>query len=373
MSKILVLGAGGNAGINFSKALNLAGRFEVFGVDSSNYFFQQSIYARCYLSTSNCIEKKIRLINQICADHEIDFIHAQPDQEVDFLTHHGHELEAPCWPLRITELEQFNNKLTCQQIWSGDIGAVLTSSLTDCLQNPETFEKIKSISGKVWVRAIRGAGSRAALPISTLEQAKFWADYWVSNRGLAIEDFMLAEYLPGNEYAVQTLWADGQLVASQARQRVEYFFGSIMPSGQSSTPSVAKTVHCREVYDTAYAAITTIEKRPNGIYCVDIKENQNKKLVPMEVNYGRFFTTSDFFASIGVNMPAMYCDLATNKSTEIPTAIESITDSFYWVRGLDREPNLFKDVSSRTETPQLKPLAIENPGAKKIKSVSQKL
>ena len=149
---------------------------------------------------------------------------------------------------------------------------------------------------------------------------------------------MVSEYLPGAEYAVQTFWVEGQLVHSQARERVVHFFANVMPSEQSSTPAVARTVSEPDVYETAYKAIKAFEPDPHGIYCVDLRRNHEGLPFPTEINYGRFFTTSDFFATLGVNTPAAYIDYMTTGYWA--SLIETLTDDIYWLRGLDREPFL---------------------------------
>ena len=113
-----------------------------------------------------------------------------------------------------------------------------------------------------------------------------------------------------------------------------------MPSGQSSTPSVARTIHDRKVYDTAYLAIKAITPNPHGIYCVDLKESSDQNIIPLEVNYGRFFTTSNFFAALGVNGPAQLLSLAC--SYPVKKSVEIIKEEIYWTRGLDRHPYLAK-------------------------------
>ena len=57
----------------------------------------------------------------------------------------------------------------------------------------------------------------------------------------------------------------------------------------------------------------------------------------MEVNYGRFFTTSDFFASIGRNMPEEYIKIFNKENV---TYTEPLEETKYWIRGLDKEPVL---------------------------------
>src|SRR5207245_2208796 len=135
--------------------------------------------------------------------------------------------------------------------------------------------------------------------------ARAWIAWWVDERGMQPRDFMAGEMLPGREFAYQSIWQDGELVAGQARERLEYLYGHLTPSGQTSTPSVARTVHEPAVDAAAQRAIQAVEAVPNGVYCVDLKQNAAGTPCVTEVNAGRFFTTSNFFAHAGLNMPDM--------------------------------------------------------------------
>ncbi|MCH1569403.1 MAG: hypothetical protein L7U47_08320 [Alphaproteobacteria bacterium] len=336
---ILLLGAGGNAGINFTKSLKLAGGYRTIGVDISEHYFRDGYSDVNVLMPRLEADEKIAFLNRLIEDHEIDFVHAQPDPEVRFLCTYGEKLNVPVGPHQLDKWEAFADKLSAQKIWADTLGlSFLCAPLQACLDDNKLFDAMLEKSGKVWVRAMSGAGSKGALPVTSLEHAHFWADYWQTNRGIPIDEFMVAEFLPGKEYAVQTVWKDGNLLSSQARERVEYFFGSIMPSGQSSTPSVARTVHDEKIYATAYQAVKAVDASPDGIYCVDMKTDAAGDIIPLEVNYGRFFTTSDFFSNLGVNGPDIYIQSALGH--EVEPSVETITSPKTWIRGLDREPIL---------------------------------
>jgi hypothetical protein len=77
--------------------------------------------------------------------------------------------------------------------------------------------------------------------------------------------------LPGREFAYQSLWQDGELVAA-ATERVVYLYGFLTPSGQTSTPQIARTVSLPHV-DAIAPGRSGRWTHPNGVYCVDIKES----------------------------------------------------------------------------------------------------
>ena len=339
---VLLLGCGGNAGINYVKSLRMTSeKYYIVGCDLDVYNLVSSNCDKKILLSIDNMEEKKKNVLKIIKEEKIDYIHPQPDMEVKFLIENkvlygkytfNHDLDI--W-------NKMADKLYCQHVWNKDLNLGFSSySIKEVIKNPKLFDELIANSGKAWIRAIRGAGSKAALPIKTFDIAMSWAKYWVEMKGMSMDDFMLAEYLNGNEYAVQTFWIDGELIQSQARQRMVYFFHAIMPSGQSSTPAVAKIVNERDVYDTAYNAIKAIDKKPHGIYCVDLKRNSKNIVVPMEINYGRLFTTSDFFAKLGVNTPFAMVNYFMNKKKDF--AVEKVKEEYIWIRGIDKEPFLYK-------------------------------
>ncbi|GAH14491.1 unnamed protein product, partial [marine sediment metagenome] len=218
------------------------------------------------------------------------------------------------------------------------------SHLVTRLQDIEIIlDKLLKHNDRAWLRAIRGAGSRAALPIKTARQAIEWIDYWHTMRKLKSNDFMIAEYLPGSEFAFQSIWEDGELITSQARERLEYVFGNLTPSGQSSSPSVARTTNRDDLNNIAYKTVKVLDKDATGIFCIDLKENSQGIPCVTEINAGRFFTTSNFFAQAGSNMPHYYVKMAYGEKLPQLPQYNAISEGYYWVRLIDKGPIMIKD------------------------------
>jgi carbamoyl-phosphate synthase large subunit len=86
---------------------------------------------------------------------------------------------------------------------------------------------------------------------------------------------MVSEFLPGKEYAFQSIRENGEIVMSQARERIEYLYGFLSPSGQSSTPSIAKTVHNEEINELVSKVVKLIDPNATGIFCADLKTDKD--------------------------------------------------------------------------------------------------
>lgn len=338
MKKILLLGAGGNAGQNFTKCIHESDEYEVIGCDIDPYKLETARTPIKYLIDP---VKKDEMLAQIIARHDIKMIHAQPDAEVKWLILqklYGRIPQTLMWDYSHQKWDEYANKSLTSRIFSERLNLKAKSyTLRQCAENEELFYRMQQGAGKVWIRAKTGAGSRAALPVKDIKHAISWANYWETEKGVKFDDFMASEYLPGPEYAVQFLFIHGQLIHSFARERVVSFFANVMPSGQSSTPFVQRTTQRGDVYDRAEQAIRLFEDKPHGVYGVDLKTSYRDELVPTEINYGRFFSTSSFPASLGINTPLAYVDFFTKGS--IDYSIRDPRDEVYYeFRGLDQLP-----------------------------------
>lgn len=343
MKTILLTGAGGNASQNFVKSVK---GYRVVGVDSSKYHLETAKVDARYLIPRCDDPEYLDKLKEVCRRESVDFVHPQPDVEVEFISLHRDELPKTFLPSH-EAIVLCHNKLKCN-LKMRDAGVPVPRSflVNRVADIPELMEEFRH--EKVWLRAVRGAGSRAALPVKSPRQAEEWIHYWRKNREMESKDFMLCEYLPGREFAFQSLWFDGELVTSAARQRIEYMFGNLMPSGQSSSPSVAKTVHRGDVNNIATRAVQAVDPRPHGIYCVDLKENEDGVPSVTEINIGRFFTTSDFFTTLGCNMPEMYLKLAFDDVIMPVDRYNAVPSDVFWVRGVDRQPTMVKEWTSIT-------------------------
>ena len=338
MKRILVTGAGGPAGSNFIKSLRMADEeiyiagsdinplhLELANVDSKN------LLPRC--DSAGYIDR----LNEIVRKEEIDFVHPQPDSEVSVLSERREDVEAMMFlPGKQTIRICQDKMLFMDTLGSAGVPIAKSYSIKNRGDLESSLELLLEINpDKAWLRATKGAGGRASLPIDEAAHGVMWIDYWKKHRGLDWGDFMLSEFLPGSEYAFQSLWKDGEIVSSQARQRLEYLFGYLTPSGQTSSPTVAKTVHNDEVNRIATEAVLAVDSEASGVFCVDLKENTEGAPCVTEINAGRFFTTSNFFSEAGVNMPYMYVKLAFGDPFESGPKYNPISEELYWIRLMD--------------------------------------
>ncbi len=346
MSRILLTGAGGSAAYNFLDALNQSGeRHYVVATDIKPYHLEMIDADKKFLIPPVTSPAYLPAINKLIESEQIDFVHPQPDVEVAFLSKHAPKLKAKTFLPSSKVVDLCHDKMAFnKRLMARKVAVPKAHHITDKVSLERALKDLLKIQPKVWLRATRGAGSKASLPVNNMYQADAWVDYWKNFRGLTYSDFMASEFLPGHEFAWQSLWFNGQLITSQARERIEYIFGNLTPSGQTSSPSVAKTVNRDDINEIGQAAVRAVSDKPHGVFCVDMKEGHDGVPKVTEINIGRFFTTSNFFAHAGLNMPAMYLELGTSgQLRKKPKQLNPLPDNLYWVRMIDMGFRLVKE------------------------------
>jgi carbamoyl-phosphate synthase large subunit len=336
MVRVLLTGAGGSASANILDSLRRSGRpYYVVGADVSPVKLHLSAAdERCLLPPASDVGYLAALLATVRACG-IDVVHAQPDPEVAVVGRWRHQLGARTFLPAQEAIELAADKAAfAARMRQADVSVPESYPFEDLTDVAEVTKAMLASHERVWVRARTGAGARASLPVRSADQAVAWVCWWVEERGLSPRDFMAAEMLPGREFAYQSLWQDGELVAGQARERIEYLYGFLTPSGQSSTPAVARTVAEPAVDLLACQAVRALDPRPNGVYCVDIKEAVDGSPRVTEINTGRFFTTSNFFAAAGLNMPDMAMRAAMGERLE-RVGSSPLESDLYWIRMVD--------------------------------------
>jgi predicted ATP-grasp superfamily ATP-dependent carboligase len=346
MARILLSGAGGSAAYNFYDSLKFSGSDHyVVGADMKPYHLELIDVPKRYIVPGVKDPSYIDAMNRVIQKEKLEFLHPQPDVEVAFLARNRDKIEAKTFLPDVQTVELCHDKMEFNtQLRKRGVSVPETMHITSQQDLKDALAVLTKIQPKVWLRAIHGAGSKASLPINSYYQGDAWIDYWRNFRGIDYGDFMASEFLPGHEYAWQSLWWEGELITAQARERIEYIFGELTPSGQTSSPSVAKTVNRDDVNETCQAAVRAVSGKPHGVYCVDLKEDASGVPKVTEINIGRFFTTSNFFAHAGLNMPQMYIELGlTGKLKEKPTQLNPLPPNLYWIRMIDMGFKLVKD------------------------------
>ncbi len=234
-------------------------------------------------------------------------------------------------------IEACTDKYKSYKVWEATgIKVPKTLPIRDKHELKQAFQDLGDEEGKIWLRSTVGAGGRGALPTNDYEFAQNWIDIyngWGS--------FTASELLQSDKTVTWlSIWYEGELVVAQTRRRKSWGFGNRTLSGVTGITGVGETYSDETVNKVAMETIYAIDKKPHGVYGVDMTYDRNDFPNPTEINM-RFFTTCYFFTEAGLNMPEIYKDIILyNKFPALDTKFNPLPDGLLWIRDMDREPVL---------------------------------
>ena len=346
--RILVTGAGGPAGINFVMSLKLAPeKLYLISTESNEYRIHLAPTERKYVVPPATNADYIDKLNEILERERIDFLHPQPDIEVAVISTNRKQIRAN------TFLPSKEAVLTCQDKYKSaerwKKKSVPVAETMPIKNEADIEDALERLGSPLWIRATQGAGGAGSTPASNKNVALAWMRYW---RGRNKNwEFIAQEHLGGRNFAFHSLWKNGELVTSMARERLEYIYPHLAPSGITGTPAVQRTIHDERVNEIGTQAVLAIDAKFNGIACVDLKEDGEGDPFVTEINAGRMFTTSYFFSFASKllrndycsNFPYLYVKLAYEEVvSEIPQ-YDVLPENIYWIRHIDAPARLVKD------------------------------
>lgn len=327
--KILVGSSGGAPSTNFVRSLKghkligmTCNRFDIPRATIPTYLIPPA-------KDGSYIENVQRLINY----HNPDFLHTQNDEEVIKISDNRDKLNVKVFLPRAETVSSCQDKYASNKIWE-QRGIKVPKTF---LLNTETELRnaFKSIKGKLWIRANKGAFGKGSLPTDNFDFAREWITF---HEGWG--EYTASECLSPNSVTFMSIWNDGELVVGQTRKRISWEHGNRTVSGVTGITGVGVTVDEPKVTEVALDSILAIDTRPNGLFGVDMTYDHSGFPQPTEINIGRFFTTILFFTKAGLNMPQIYLDTAFGKKVKIKNRINPLPTDLLWIRGMDIEPIL---------------------------------
>jgi len=348
VKRILCTGAGGPAGVNFTMSLRIAPeKMFLVGTEANEHFLHLASTDKKYRVPRAKDPNYIDKLNEIIRKERIEFLHAQPDVEVEAVSEKREKINATVFLPSKATVKACQDKLESAKIWQKkNVPVARTVELRNDADIDRAFAELGS---PIWIRARHGAGGKGSTPAENRETAASWIRYW---KGRRVDwQFIAQEHLPGRNIAFHSVWKDGDLVTSMARERLEYIYPYLAPSGIMGTPAVQRTVHDERVNKIGADAVLSIDSNFNGIASVDLKENGEGVPCVTEINPGRMFTTSFFFSFASkvlrgdycANIPYLCVKLAYKEAIPDLPKYDSLPADVYWVRHMDAPARLVKD------------------------------
>lgn len=345
--RILATGAGGPAGVNFTQSLKIAPeKMFLVGTEADQHYAHLASTNRIYIVPDATSFDYIDKLNEVVEKEKIEFIHPQTDVEVKTVSENREKLKADIFLPSQRAVRVCQDKFESAERWKKR-GIPVAKTLK--LKNQTDIERaFRELGMPLWIRAIHGAGGRGSTPATTLETALSWIDYWKS-RDVGW-GFIAQEYLRGRNIGFHSLWKEGELITSMARERLQYIYPHLSPSGITGTPSVQKTIHDDRVNKVGTEAVLAVDPDFSGIACVDLKENDEGTPRVTEINAGRMFTTSFFFSYASkkllknyyANFPYLYVKLGYKEEIPNIPKYNILPQNLYWIRHIDAPAKLLK-------------------------------
>ena len=342
MKKVLIAGAGGapSEGV-INSLLKSKKNDEIIGMGSEPTDLALSAavkkYYVPYANAEGYQEKLVAVLNQ----EKPDLVHFQNDLEIfvasgirDAITQTGAKLYMPSHDVIDTCVNKHKSYLK----WKAGGVKVPENILLNTEDDlKKALDKLGNKEGKIWLRASSiGGGGKGALPTNNFEFARHWIGLY---KGWG--DFVAAEMLTPDTVTWLSIWYEGELVVAQTRIRKGWTHGNRTLSGITGVTKVGQTYSDENVDRVAMDAIYTVDKRPHGIYGVDMAYDATGFPNPTEINISRFFTTVLFFTEAGLNMPDIFKNIALyNEFPVLEKKINPLPDGLLWLRGMDTKPML---------------------------------
>jgi predicted ATP-grasp superfamily ATP-dependent carboligase len=339
--RLLITGAGSGPSNNLIRSLKAGNpSFYIAGCHSDRFILKKSAADRNFLVRPLTHRAFLQDVARVATRVHVDLLIPTTDPEVRTFSRARRRL--PCRvflpPRPVVELCQDKYRLG-RFLRGRGVAAPRTYAVGSLAAVPGIFRRLGR--PPLWCRVRRGSGSTAAIPVRAPQQAQAWIAYWSTMRGTSVRSFTLSEYLPGRDFACQSLWDRGRPVLTKAFQRLSYIAAGGHPSGVSSVAALARTVTDPRVQEVTTRAVGALGRAVSGLFSIDLKEDREGSVCVTEINAGRFLAGTNLLDLAGKhNMAATYVRLALGEGVE---SLEETGESArsYMVRDVDTLPGVF--------------------------------
>ena len=343
MTKIFVTGAGSaqSNGVINCLMMDRSEPLEIVGLGSDPYDLMLCKAHRKYLmphSTSPSYKEKLLKVFSL---ERPDMVHFQHDKELSIALKFRGEIEATGVKMLVPDYQTIDTCVHKYKSWQKFKAAGIKVPENMVINNRDdlrrAFAELGGADGMIWLRSMSiGGGGKGALPTNDFSTAEDWIE---NSNGWG--DFIAAELLTPQTVTWLSVWHEGELIVAQGRRRAGWAHAALSPSGVTGVTKVGETYSCPVVDEIAQKACRAVSAMPNGIYGVDMAYDKDGVPNPTEINIARFFTTVEFFAQAGLNMPVIVKDLCVHgRYPELNRKCNPLPDGLLWLRGMDVAPRI---------------------------------
>lgn len=353
--KIVITGAGSaqsNGVINCLLKDSEENEIIGFGADPYDLMFCKAHqkYLVPHSSSDGYKKKFLNLLRKI----RPDMIHFQHDRELYTAINFRDEIESLGIKMLIPDNETINICIDKYKSWEKFKQAGLTVPENMYINNEKdlhiAFETLRNSEGKIWLRSTNiGGGGLGSLAASNFKEASEWI---TRNNGWG--SFIAAEVLSKETVTWLSVWYRGELIVAQGRKRHGWAHSALSPSGVTGVTKVGETFSSEIVDQIGERSCRAVSVVPHGVYGVDMTYDFCGIPNPTEINIGRFFTTVQFFAEAGLNMPVILKNLCLyNGRKPDVKKYNPLPDGLLWLRAMDCLPILATEADIKRQVENL--------------------
>tara|TARA_B110000503_G_scaffold38327_1_gene62878 strand:+ start:438 stop:1496 length:1059 start_codon:yes stop_codon:yes gene_type:complete len=339
MAKILIAGAGGAPSEGVIKSLIKAGHdISGMGSEPSDLILSEAT-RKYYVPYANSLDYKNSLI-KILQNEKPDLIHFQNDLEIYSASLIRDEIHANKCKTFMPDHDVIETCVYKFKTWEKFKEAGVIVPMNKMIHNEKqlqlAFKELGNNDGKIWLRSSDiGGGGKGSLATASFDFAKNWIDH---HKGWG--NFIAAQMLTKKTVTWSSIWYEGKLIVSQGRSRQGWIHGNRSISGVTGVTKIGETYSNKKIDDIGIASVMSVSKKPHGIFGVDMAYDTNDIPNPTEINISRFFTTILFFTEAGLNLPAIFVELALEGKISENSSTKALPNGLLWVRGMDVPPKL---------------------------------
>jgi len=303
---------------------------------------KRSTADRNYLSPSANRAEFVPVLRRIVQAEGIDLVLPVTDTDVSRFSRFDPWLRRRLFlPDRAT-IARCQDKYTLNVfLRSRGIPVPLTYPVRDLRGIDKLFQNFPRAS-RAWCRIRRGGGAIGAVPVRTADEARNWIKCWSAIRRISPRLFTLSEFLPGRDFACQSVWREGTLALVKTCERLSYFGTGTQPGVVSSVATLAKTVNEPGVAEICSAAVRAVDPRASGVFSIDLRENEDGVPCITEINAGRLSSGTNILDLTGKhNMAVTYAQLGLGRPIKLSNVYD-VAEDCYMLRDLDTLPAIHR-------------------------------
>lgn len=330
---VLVLSSGDGTGLNFTRCLRMAGGWRTVGVDGSLADFHCSEADERHLMTGADEDELMRCLVRLVERYRPDLVYAADTSWLlDVVSRRRAEIGAALL------LPDYDDHVRMEDKWSTWLAlaaAGLATPPTELVDGLDALRRMVDRYGRVWLRRRSGSAGAGSVATDSADFARAWVE-----RENGWGHFTVAQCLTSRTATFSGLWHDGALVASQLRERLGWQYPSLSASGVTGITGAQRTIWDPALHEQAVSCVFALASRPHGIVGVDFTYDADGRALPTEVQPARFYSSMQFLAEVGLNFPALYCQVALDGPPGQRPLVNPIRTEHYWVKNVDRLPRL---------------------------------